>query len=219
MENRTDFELRRKNSVALNARSTPNAIYAAVFDVADVLDCYVIDNPTNNTVNTGATNYPVAPHSVYVAAVGGLDADVAAAIWSKKDVGCDYNGNTSVTVTDASGYNYPQPSYTVKFERPSALPCKFAVQLVNDPLLPLNIVDLVKTAVIARFNGTDGTVRERIGSIILASRYYGAVTACAPNVALLSVLIGTVTPTLTQVAVGIDQRPTLSASDISVTLV
>jgi len=85
--------------------------------------------------------------------------------------------------------------------------------------LPLNIVDLVKAAVIARFNGTDGTVRERIGSTILASRYYGAVTGCAPNVALLSVLIGTVTPTLTQIAVGIDQRPTLSASDISVTLV
>lgn len=218
-ENRTDFESRRKNSVALNSRSTPNAIYAAVFDVDDVLDCYVIDNPLNVTVNTGSTNYPVGAHSVYVAVVGGLDADVAAAIWSKKDVGCDYNGNTSVTVTDASGYNYPAPSYSVKFERPVALPVKFAVQIANDPLLPLNIVTLVKDAVMARFNGTDGTARERIGSIILASRYYGAVASSAPNVALLNVLVGTVTPTLTQVPVGIDQKPTLSASDITVTLV
>lgn len=218
-ENRTDFELRRKNSVALNARSTPSAIYAAVFDVADVLDCYVIDNPTNATVNTGVTNYPVGAHSVYVAVVGGTDAAVAVAIWSKKDVGCDYNGNTTVTVTDASGYSYPQPNYQIKFQRPAALACKFAVQLVNDPLLPLNISDLVKAAIVARFNGTDGTVRERIGASILASRYYGAVTSSAPNVALLSVLIGTVTPTMTQIAVGIDQRPTLSASDITVTLV
>ncbi len=219
VENRTDFELRRKNSVALNARSTPTAIYASVFAVANVLDCYVIDNPTASIVNTGSTNYPVAAHSVYVAVVGGLDADVAAAIWAKKDVGCDYNGNTSVTVTDTSGYNYPAPTYDVKFERPSALPVKFAVQLVNDPLLPLDIVTLVKNAIIARFNGTDGTVRERIGSIILASRYYGAVTGCAPNVSLLSIMIGTSTPTLTQVSVGIDQQPTLTASDISVTLV
>lgn len=219
VENRTDFELRRKNSVALNGRSTPNAIYAAVFDVPDVLDCYVIDNPTNATVNTGVTNYPVVAHSVYVAVVGGTDAAVAAAIWSKKDVGCDYNGNTTVSITDASGYSYPQPTYQIKFQRPAALACKFAVQLVNDPLLPLNISDLVKAAIVARFNGTDGTVRERIGSVILASRYYGAVAGCAPNVALLSVLIGTSTPTLTQVAVGIDQRPTLSISDISVTLV
>ena len=219
VENRTNFELRRKNSVALNARSTPAAIYAAVFDVADVLDVYVIDNPTNTTVNMGSTNYPVAPHSVYVAAVGGVDADIAAAIWSKKDLGCNTNGNTTVTVTDASGYSYPQPQYAIKFERPDALPVKFAVQIVNDPLLPLNIVTLVKNAIIARFNGTDGTTRERIGSMILASRYYGAIAAVAPNVAVVSVLIGTVTPTLGQVTVGIDQRPTLTASDISVSLV
>ena len=48
-----------------------------------------------------ADQLPALPHSVYVAAVGGADAGVAAAIWRKKDVGCDYNGNTSVTVTDS----------------------------------------------------------------------------------------------------------------------
>ena len=107
----------------------------------------------------------------------------------------------------------------VKFERPAALPVKFAVQLVNDVSLPSNIVALVKAAIIARFNGTDGTTRERIGSLILASRYYGAVVSAASNVSLISVLIGTSTPTLSQVSVGIDQKPTLSESDITVTLV
>jgi len=38
-------------------------------------------------------------------------------------------------------------------------------------------------------------------------------------VSLISVLIGTSTPTLSQIAVGIDQRPTVSAADITVTLV
>lgn len=219
VESRADFEYRRKNSVAKNGTGTPQAIYAEVFALADVVDVYVKDNPTGSAVNTGATNYPIAAHSVYVAVVGGADADVAAAIWRKKDLGCDTNGNTSATVTDSSGYSYPQPSYTIKFERPNALAVKFAVQLVNDPTLPSNIVDLVKAAIIARFNGTDGTTRERIGALILASRYYGAVVGAAPNVSLISVLIGTSTPTLSQVSVGIDQKPTLSASDISVTLV
>ena len=91
--------------------------------------------------------------------------------------------------------------------------------MVDDVTLPSNIVQLVKAAIIARFNGADGTTRERMGSLILASRYYGAVVGVASNVSLISVLIGTVTPTLSQVAVGIDQKPTLSASDISVTLV
>lgn len=219
VETRSDFEYRRKNSVALNGQGTPQSIYAAVFAIPDVLDVYVKDNPTGSTVNTGSTNYPIAAHSVYVAVVGGTDADVAAAIWRKKDVGCNYNGNTSVVVTDTSGYNYPYPSYTVTFERPASLAIKFAVRLVNDASLPANIVTLVQNAIIARFNGTDGTTRERIGSTILASRYYGAVVSVASNVSLIDVLIGTTTPTLTQVSVGIDQRPTLTATDISVTLV
>lgn len=219
VESRSDFEYRRKNSVALNGKGTPQAIYAEVFALADVLDVYVKDNPTGATVNTGSTNYPIVAHSIYVAAVGGTDAEVAAAIWRKKDVGCDYNGNTSVTIVDDSGYSYPQPTYTVKFERPAALPVLFAVSLVNDPSLPSDIVQRIKDAIIARFNGTDGTVRERIGALILASRYYGAVVAVASNVSLISVLIGTVTATLSQITVGIDQKPTLSADDISVTLV
>ena len=219
VESRADFEYRRKNSVALNGKGTPQAIYAAVFDLLDVLDVYVKDNPSGNTVNTGPTNYPILPHSVYVAVVGGTDAEVAAAIWRKKDTGCDYNGNTTVTVTDDAGYSYPQPTYTVKFERPAALPVLFAVSLVDDPSLPSDIVQRVKGAIIARFNGADGTTRERIGSLILASRYYGAVVAVASNVSLISVLIGTATPTLSQVAVGIDQKPTLSDADIAVTLV
>ena len=219
VESRADFEYRRKNSVAKNGTGTPQAIYAEVFALADVLDVYVKDNPTGSAVNTGSTNYPIAAHSIYVAVVGGSDADVAAAIWRKKDLGCDTNGNSSATVVDQSGYSYPQPSYSIKFQRPASLAVKFAVRIVNDPSLPSNIVTLVKNAIIARFNGADGTTRERIGATILASRYYGAVVSVASNVSLLDVLIGTSSPTLTQINVGIDQRPTVSAADITVTLV
>ena len=219
VESRADFEYRRKNSVAKNGKGTPSAIYAEVFALAGVLDVYVKDNPTGSAVNTGSTNYPIAAHSVYVAVVGGADADIASAIWRKKDLGCDTNGNTSVIVTDNAGYNYPAPTYTVKFNRPANLAIKYAVSIVNNPLLPSNIVDLVKAAIIARFNGADGTSRERIGSSIFASRYYSAVSGVATNVAVVSILIGTSTATLAKVDVGIDQRPTLSASDITVTLV
>lgn len=219
VESRADFEYRRKNSVARNANGTPGAIYAEVFNLDNVLDCYVIENPTNATVNKGASNYPMAPKSVYVAVVGGTDAEIARAIWSKKDLGCDYNGNTSVTVTDTSGYSYPLPTYTVKFHRPDNLAIKFAVNIADDPSLPSNIVTLIKDAIIARFNGADDTGRERIGASIFASRYYAPVSGVAANVAVVSILIGTSTATLTKVDVGIDQRPTISAANITVTLV
>lgn len=221
VESRADFEWRRKNSVALNAHGSAPSIYGAVFDVDNVLDCFVVDNPTGETVLYGVTDYPLLPHSVYVAVVGGLDSEIAQAIWTKKDVGCDYNGNTSVSVSDDSGYSYPRPTYTVKFERPDELPVKFVVEIVDNPSLPHDIEDQVKSAVISRFNGTDGTYRERMGSTIFASRYYSAVAAIDSSVAVIAITISASdppSPGSNLVYVGIDQRPTLSASDIGVTL-
>lgn len=219
VESRADFERRRANSVALNAVGSLDSIYANVFNIPDVLDVYATENTTNAVVNTGVTNYPMAPHSLYVAVVGGVDADIAKAIWSRKDLGCDYNGNTTVTVTDEAGYSYPQPSYAVKFQRPTAVSIKFDVQLVNDPLLPSNILELVQNAIIDQFNGVGGGTRERIGSRILSSRYYGVVVAISPNIALVEIMLGAVTPTLTQLTVGIDQQPTITAADIGITLI
>jgi uncharacterized phage protein gp47/JayE len=219
VETRADFETRRKASVAANAKGTPESIYANVFAVADVLDCYVLDNPTGSVVTKGSTNYSMLANSVYVAAVGGVDADIAKAIWQKKDLGCSMNGNTSVTVEDQSGYSYPYPSYTVKFQRPSSLPIKFAVQVAANSSLPSNYADLVKSAIVARFNGTDGTTRERIGSYIYSSRYYGAVQSVSSIASILSILIGTSTVNLTSISVGIDQYPTISTSNITVTFI
>jgi uncharacterized phage protein gp47/JayE len=219
VETRADFETRRKASVAANAKGTPESIYANVFAVSDVLDCYVLDNPTGAAVTKGSTNYSMLANSVYVAAVGGVDADIAKAIWQKKDLGCSMNGNTSVTVEDQSGYSYPYPSYTVKFQRPSSLPIKFAVQVAANASLPSNYANLVKAAIVARFNGTDGTTRERIGAYIYSSRYYGAVQSVSSIASILSILIGTSTVNLTSISAGIDKYPTISTSDITVTFI
>lgn len=213
------FEFRRKNSVAANAHGSPQAIYGAVFGVANVLDAFVVDNPSGNTVTYGATNYPLAPHSVFASVLGGLDIDVATAIWSKKDCGCDMNGNIEVVVTDASGYSYPPPTYVMKFERPVALPIYYAINIVNDPSLPANIVALIQAAVVAQFSGTNGAQRERIGSIVHASRYYGPVASTASNIQINSILIGTqANPTGVTVPVGIDQYPSISTANIAVNL-
>ncbi|TAL90895.1 MAG: hypothetical protein EPN62_00735 [Candidimonas sp.] len=219
VESRADFEYRRKNSVALNAHGSIESIYAAVFNVENVFDVYAFENEKGTTQNVGSTNYPMLSHSIYVAAMGGLAADIAAAIWSKKNDGSDYNGNTSVVVTDQSGYNPPYPTYTVKYEVPAALPILFAVQITNSPSLPSNIVALVQQAIINAFSGADGGSRARIGSTIFASRYYGPVSLIDPAVSIISILIGTTTATLNSVNVGIDQSPTVVAANISVTLV
>lgn len=219
VETPAEFRARRQQSVALNAHGSLPSIYAAVFDLPGIIDVYATENVSDNTVNTGATSYPLLPHSLYVAVVGGVAADIANAIWTKKDVGCNYNGNTTVTVTDPSGYLPPLPTYAVKFEIPPSLPIKFAVQIATSPSLPANIVALTQAAIIASFNGADGSQRVRIASLLLASKFYSGVVAIGPEVSVLSILLGSITPTLNSQLIGIDQAPTVQASDIAVTLV
>jgi len=218
VETRAEFEFRRENSVALNAHGSKEAIYAAVFDVEDVLDVFVTENVTDNVVNYGSTNYPLAAHSVYVGVVGGLAQSIGNAIYTKKDLGCNMNGNTTVIVTDDS-YTPPKPTYTITFNRPAALPILFEVQLTDSSSLPSDIEALVKAAIIASFTGLDGSARIRIGGQILASKFYTPVNLIGPEVSILSIKIGTVTPNLDSILVGIDQAPTVDEADITVTLV
>ena len=88
VENRSDFENRRKASVEMNGGGAVGPILGSVFSVDGVLDAYAVDNPTGGILSYGPTNYPLAAHSIYVAAVGGLDEAIAQAIWNKKDGGC-----------------------------------------------------------------------------------------------------------------------------------
>ena len=218
-ESRADFELRRQNSVAVNALNSIQSVLAAVLALPNVIDAYVTDNSTNATVNTGPTNYPIAANSIYVAVAGGEPAAIAQAIWSKKSLGCAYNGNTSYQYTDTSAGISPYPSYTVSWVSPTSVPVYFAVNIVNNANVPSNITALVQAAILAAFNGQDGGSRARIGATLYAGRYFSGISAIGSGVELLSIGIGTASnPTATSLPLGIDQLPTLSASNISVTL-
>ena len=124
----------------------------------------------------------------------------------------------SESVTDNSGYNVPVPSYTVNYINPASTPVFFAVTLAASALLPANIVTLVQQAVIAQFTGqSQGSLRERIGSQILASRYFGPVQAIGNEVSILTITIGFNSGVgNASLQMGVDQEPTISASNIAV---
>lgn len=220
VENRADFEFRRQQSVASNADNSPQSILGAVVSVANVLDCYVYENFTNAPITVGATSYSVDANSIYVAVLGGTDTDVANAIWAKKSIGCNMNGNTTVTVTDTSSLAYPQPTYPITFERPISLPIYFVVNIGNHPNVPSDITVQTQNAIISAFNGTDGGDRVRIGTDLYASRFYSGIAAISPTVRIISIFIGTSAgPTGTEILVGIDKIPTITALNIIVNLV
>lgn len=170
-ETRAQFELRRSLSVAQNAMGFLPAVLGAVLSTEGVTDAYVTENVENTAQIVGGQL--LFPNSLYVAAVGGSDEDVAHAIWTKKAPGCGYTGNTSVTVYDtANGYNPPFPAYLVKFQRPFSLATLFKVRLKDNPTIPANVLSLVQNAIINAFAGGDGGPRATIGSRVFAARFY-----------------------------------------------
>lgn len=188
-ESREQFEERRAASVAKNAVGSLNAVQGAVLEVENVLDAYVTENTSASPVTIRGV--VVAGKSLYVAAVGGEDEDVARAIWRKKAPGCGYNGNTTVNVEDTSGvYSTPYPTYAVTFERPDSLAVLFAVVLQDNAQIPANATELIQAAIMTAFAGGDGGSRARIGSNILASRYYAAVASLGTWAQVLSISLG-----------------------------
>ena len=206
-ESRAEFAERRRRSVAVNAHGTPQAVYANVFALDGVRDVYVIDNPKGQSVQAGATNYTLKPHSIYVAAVGGDDTAVAEAVLRYAGSGCDFNGNTEITVYDHS-YNDPKPAYQVAFMRPAELPVYFRIKIERGAFLGADAA--IKQAVIAAFKG-------RIGANLYAIGYVAPVVQAVPNVHVLDVEIGLSAGSMgNSVAVGIDQTPVVRAENIEV---
>ena len=155
VETRAEFEERRRLSVAQNALGSLSAVLGAVLNVANVLDAFVTENVENTPTTIGGQT--IGPNSLYVAAVGGTDADVAKAIWSRKSPGCGYTGNTTVVVQDTNlAYNPPYPSYSVMFERPASVPILFDVTLANTAQVPGNAESLIQAALISAFAGATG---------------------------------------------------------------
>jgi hypothetical protein len=115
VENSQQFEIRRQNSVAVNAGGTTSAVRAAVMALtpsAVPSSVYVVDNSNNYSITYGgitlpansiyvcAYNYPVsAPWGTPSAAGTYTPMDVPKAIWSRKSLGCSYAPSVIVNAT------------------------------------------------------------------------------------------------------------------------
>lgn len=191
VESRTAFEARRAASVALNSQGSLPSVLGAVLNVGNVIDAYVTENDSNTLQTIGGVT--LYANSIFVAVVGGDDAAVAKAIWTRKAPGCAYNGNTTVTVLDESaGYSPPYPAYSVSFTRPTSLSIVFSVVIANSALVPGDAETQIQNAIISAFAGEDGGPRARIGTKVYASRFYAAIAALGSWAQIVSIELGSV---------------------------
>ena len=219
-ETQAEYELRRQQSVALNAVSMTQAIQANVLAVPGVIDAYTIDNPTSSAATIGGVS--LLANSTYICVSGGLASAVAQAIFLKRAPGSPFAG-TSITQTvydTSNGYVAPYPAYQISWQTPTSVPIYWAVSIVNSAAVPSTAQAQVAAAIQSAFLGQDGGPRARIGSELFALRYYGVISALGPWAQVVSIYIGqAASPAGTTTTLNINQIPTFNAADVTVTLV
>jgi hypothetical protein len=212
VETRAALEERRRASTSIGSQGPLPAILAAVLQVPGVLDAYATENDTTLPAVIGGVI--IGPNSLYIAVLGGQPQAVAQAIWSRKAPGCGYTGNTSQIVTDPSPqYIPPVPTYIVTWETPQIVDFAVLVVMVNNAGIPSNALTLIQNAIISGFAGTDGGSRAKIGSTVLASRYYGDVATLGAWAQIVDIQLG-VSGTAAQFT-GSIAGTTLTASAVS----
>ena len=219
-ESQQAFEKRRYDSVALNSVGTTASVFSRVNQINDVVGCYVVDNKTN--VNKIIDDYLLKPHSIYVAVIGGSNQDIAEAIYRSLSAGCDYNGNTQITVVDP----HTHAKEKVTFMRPTRQNVYIKVN-VFDKDLPDDYENLIKNAVITNFYGQDEQIeiageavtRAIMGQDIYASRFLPSILN--KNISsLLSVQISLDNQSFSDyVHIKIDKEPYIDESNITVNLI
>jgi hypothetical protein len=105
----TDAALKVRHSKMFNLASTgpADAMEAAILALPTVTDAIVVENDTSGTVGG------VPARSIWPIVEGGVDSDIAQAIYAKKIPGCGQKGATEISITRPNGM-----VFTAKFDRP-----------------------------------------------------------------------------------------------------
>ena len=191
-ESQWDFENRRYLSVAKNAHGTVESLQGTIWDVEDVVDCRVLENPMGHPVTKHGVTIPA--HSVAISVFGGANEDIAKAIYQKKDAGCgtclNEPGFKTVTYADeeASG-----AAYSYGIIRPDETDVFITVRYHETDTTPAGIEAAIKQAVYRDFYGENedsGNVRVGMAQTLYASRFAVAVVKTAQVPDLVSIEVG-----------------------------
>jgi len=141
----TDAELRveRNTAVGRPGNNQIDSMLGELFAVTGVRRVKIYENDTNVTDGNGLPAHSIAP-----IIDGGTDADVAMAIYLKKNPGVMlYQAGDPVSVTVTSP-TYTTNTKVIDFSRPVDVPITVDVTVVDDGSLPSDIETLIQEAII-----------------------------------------------------------------------
>jgi uncharacterized phage protein gp47/JayE len=205
----TDSAYRLRSAQQLNAPggSTFSGLGKAVLAVPNVSKIFEFINDGDVADVNG-----LKPHSVLIIATGGVDQDIANAIFAAKAGGIQTNGNVAGTVVDSQGN-----SHASNFSRVLNTPIFLDVAVTKNlnpamgPVYPTNGDDLVKSAILS-YGATF-----QPGQTVVDIGFFTPINSI-PGVLNAVVLMGTVFPpaSTANIPIAIDHVATFPAPNVVV---
>lgn len=208
--------IRRRNTLALQSVSLPESIISGLYDTPGVRSLTFRENVTDAAAVIDGIN--LVEHSIYVCVDGGTDLDVATTILARKSMGANYNGGTTVNVTEpASGQVYP-----VKFDRPTAVPvlARATIKVINATGDPTTLVKDAITSYAA--GGLEGEAGFTVGTGVSPFELAGAVNVLAPGIYVQKMEVAPVSTGVyvtVEIPIALDEIATINAAAVSVIIV
>jgi uncharacterized phage protein gp47/JayE len=106
----------RRQTLALQNVALLESVQSAVANLPGVIGFQALENYTGSTITVDGQT--LIEHSMWICVDGGVQADIANAIFTNKCIGCNYNGAITVNITEPiSGQ-----AYAVKYDVPTSVP-------------------------------------------------------------------------------------------------
>lgn len=157
-ETSDEFRERYYKSVDFAGGVNIDAIVAEVYESVEAV--IAVTGEENDTDFVNASGLP--PHSIEIVAYGGLDEEIAKAIYRRKAAGIESFGNTTVPVVTAAGR-----TYNIHFSRPAPVNVWVKVfNLVTDKHFPLDGIEQIKRSIVA-YIGADTRGGLNIGQAVI----------------------------------------------------
>lgn len=159
----TDAEFRDRYYISVDFAGGVNidAIVAEIYESVEAV--IAVTGEENDTDYVNGSGLP--PHSIEIVAYGGLDEEIARAIYKRKAAGIQTYGNTTIAVITAAGR-----TYDVHFSRPAPVNVWIKVfNLVTDKHFPLDGVEQIRRRIID-YIGVDTRGGLNIGQAVICVR-------------------------------------------------
>lgn len=156
----TDAEFRERYYLSVDFAGGVNidAIVAEIYESVEAV--IAVTGDENDTDATDENGLP--PHSIEIVAYGGLDEEIANAIYRRKAAGIQTHGNITVPVITASGR-----LYDVRFSRPAAVNVWVRItDLSTNSSFPLDGIEQIKRNIVS-YIGADTRGGLNIGQPVI----------------------------------------------------